>query len=76
MSNNYIASITLYQPEGTRPRYAVNSIAWHCQVIIYHITLDLKSSFKYQKFANYKDFRAARGAAVVLSLLVNKIVDY
>ncbi|XP_026728365.1 UPF0183 protein CG7083-like [Trichoplusia ni] len=27
MSNNYIASITLYQPEGTRPRYAVNSIA-------------------------------------------------
>ncbi|XP_037297312.1 UPF0183 protein CG7083 [Manduca sexta] len=27
MSNNYIASITLYQPEGTRPHYAVNSIA-------------------------------------------------
>ncbi|PZC71510.1 hypothetical protein B5X24_HaOG213196 [Helicoverpa armigera] len=27
MSNNYIASITLYQPEGSRPRYAVNSIA-------------------------------------------------
>ncbi|CAG5055357.1 unnamed protein product [Parnassius apollo] len=27
MSNNYIASITLYQPEGSRPHYAVNSIA-------------------------------------------------
>ncbi|CAH2986718.1 unnamed protein product [Chilo suppressalis] len=27
MSNNFIASITLYQPEGTRPHYAVNSIA-------------------------------------------------
>ncbi|XP_038218369.1 UPF0183 protein CG7083 [Zerene cesonia] len=27
MSNNYIASITLYQPEGTRPQYAVSSIA-------------------------------------------------
>ncbi|KPJ19729.1 UPF0183 protein CG7083 [Papilio machaon] len=27
MSNNYIASITLYQPEGTRPHYEVNSIA-------------------------------------------------
>ncbi|OWR54518.1 hypothetical protein KGM_203519 [Danaus plexippus plexippus] len=27
MSNNYIASITLYQPEGTRPHYAVTSIA-------------------------------------------------
>ncbi|KAM3961464.1 PHAF1 protein CG7083 [Aphomia sociella] len=27
MSNNYIASITLYQPEGTRSHYAVNSIA-------------------------------------------------
>ncbi|XP_063629478.1 PHAF1 protein CG7083 [Cydia splendana] len=27
MSNNYIASITLYQPEGGRPAFAVNSIA-------------------------------------------------
>ncbi|CAH4023406.1 PHAF1 protein CG7083 [Pieris brassicae] len=27
MSNNYIASITLYQPEGATPQYAVDSIA-------------------------------------------------
>lgn len=27
MSNNYIASITLYQPEGTRPNFSVSSIA-------------------------------------------------
>ncbi|KAI8432652.1 hypothetical protein MSG28_013627 [Choristoneura fumiferana] len=27
MSNNYIASITLYQPEGSRPGFVVNSIA-------------------------------------------------